>query len=218
MPGKSVKVAAAALLAAGALAACDGAPPKVGAAAVVGGDRITVTSLSQTVRDWREQFKKDPVANQMRANPNDPAQQMGADSGESDVRGALTLLVSFRVAEKLARQQGVAVPDGQTDQVALLMDQRGGAGSITLASGLPRDKARDLARFLATQKLVMERLGTDGGPQSPQAGRRWNELFRTTADGMHIKINPRYGTFDPAKGAIGPVAYRLSSPESGVGR
>ncbi len=220
MLGKSMKAAAAALLVAAALAGC-GDTPKVGTAAVVGGDRITVTSLSRTVRDWRAQFKTDPVANQMRANPNDPAEQMGAEAGESDVRGALTLLLNFRVADRLAREQGVQVSDGQTDQVVGLLNQQGGAASITLASGLPRSRTRDLARYLATQRLLMTRLGADGNPQSPQtqqAAQRWSQLFRGAADGMHIEINPRYGTFDAARGTVGPVAYRLSSPESGVDR
>ncbi|MFD0685130.1 hypothetical protein [Actinomadura fibrosa] len=218
--GRPVRITAAALAAAGALAGCGG-DRQVGTAALVGGDRITVTTLSQTVRDWRSQFAKDSVANQMRSNPNDPTGQIGADSGESDVRGALTLLVNFRVAARMARDQGVAVQESQTDAIVSLLDQRGGSGSFTLASGLPRERTRDVARFLATQQLVMRRFGADGNPQSPQtaqAGQNWNQLFRTTADRMHIKINPRYGTFDPARGDIGPVAYRLSSPETGVER
>ncbi|WP_067455944.1 hypothetical protein [Actinomadura macra] len=221
MLGKSVKVAVAALVAAGALAGCSGGTAKAGTAAVVGDDRITVTSLSQTVRDWREQFKDDPMANRMRAGSVDPAEGMGEDSGESDLRDALTLLVNFHVAAKMAASEGVAVPDGRTDEAVDLLNQKGGAESITLASGLPRDKTRDLARFLATQRLVMQRLGADGNPQSLQtavAGKRWNDLFRSTADGLHIEVNPRYGTFDPVKGNVGPVLYRLSTPESGIDR
>ena len=87
MLGKSVKLAAAVLVAAGALAGCSGGSAKAGTAAVVGDDRITVTSLSQTVRDWRRQFKNDPVANRMRAGSTNPAEEMGADAGESDQIG-----------------------------------------------------------------------------------------------------------------------------------
>ncbi|TDD67255.1 hypothetical protein [Actinomadura rubrisoli] len=216
-----MKAAVAVLVAAGALAGCGGSP-RVGTAALVGDDRITVTTLSQTVRDWRGQFRSDAAANQMRSNSNDPSEQVGAGSGEADMRGALTLLINFRVAEKMAAQQGVPVPDGQTDQVVEGLNKRpGGAASFTLASGLPREKARDVARFIATRQLVLRRLGADGNPASPataQAGQRWNALFRGTADRMHIKINPRYGTFDAVRGDVGPVGYRLSSPETGVGR
>ncbi|NDU74653.1 hypothetical protein GWI34_18765 [Actinomadura sp. DSM 109109] len=218
MPGKSVKAAVAAVLAAAALAGCGGSP-KVGTAAVVGGDRITVTTLSQTVRDWREQFRSDPAANELRANPAGPALQVAGDS-ESDLQGALTLLINFKVAERVARRAGVEITGGRVDGALEALDHEGGAQSITLASGLPRAHARDLARLVATQQAVMERFGADLGnrlnPATEQAGRQWNELFQRTAAGMHIEVNPRYGRYDPAKFEIAPVVHRLSSPDSGT--
>ncbi len=221
MFGRSVKIAAAALVAAGALAGC-GDAPKPGTAAIVGDDRITVTSLSQTVRDWRTQFKNDALANRIRAGAAGQGDQLGTEAGESDLRMALTLLVNFQVVERLAKEQGVAVPDGRTDDVLREMNQQpGGATSITLASGLPGDRSRDLARFVATKRLLLERLGSDGNPQSPatmQAGQRYTQLIRGTAGRLHIEVNPRYGTFDPLRGNVGQVAYRLSSPESGLDR
>ncbi|RKS72059.1 hypothetical protein BZB76_4872 [Actinomadura pelletieri DSM 43383] len=213
VPGKSAKVVAVALVAAGALTGCGGSP-KVGAAAVVDDDRITVTTLSQTVRDWREQFRADPVANQLRANPGDPAQLAG--ESDSDVRGALTLLINFRVAEEAAERAGVKVTGTQVDQAVGLLDAdanrimgrpptvRGGAESITLASGLPRRYTRDLARLVATQIAVR------------QAGMQWPGLFRGTASAMDIDVNPRYGNYDPREVGVGPVRYRLSSPDSGI--
>ncbi|MFB4296078.1 hypothetical protein [Actinomadura sp. NTSP31] len=219
MPGKSLKVAVAAVVAAGALAGCGG-QTRVGSAAVVGGDRITVTSLDRTVRDWRGQFKDDPIANQIRANSGGLAPDLGGQDSETDMQGALSLLVNFRVADRVARRAGVSVPDGLADQTAALMDQRGGAASITLASGLPRSRARDLARFIATQTVVMQKFGADlDNAQSPltqRAAQQWGQLFQQTADGMHIEINPRFGRYDPAKVDIGPVVYKLSSAETGT--
>lgn len=219
MPGKSVKVVVAAVVAAGALAGCGG-QTRVGTAALVGGDRITVSSLDHTVRDWRGQFKDDPVANQIRANSSGLAPGLGDQESETDMQGALSLLMNFRVADRVARKAGVSVPDGLADRTTALMDQRGGAGSITLASGLPRSRARDLARFIATQTAVMQKFGADlNNAQSPltvQAAQQWGELFQRTADGMHIKINPRFGRYDAAKVDIGPVVYDLSSAETGT--
>ncbi|RFS84688.1 hypothetical protein D0T12_14215 [Actinomadura spongiicola] len=214
VPGKSAKIVAAALVATVALTGC-GSSPKVGAAALVDDDRITVTTLSQTVRDWREQFRADPVANQLRANPGDPAPQLAGES-DSDLRGALTLLINFRVAEEAAERAGVKVTGTQVDQAVALLDRdanrimgrpptvRGGAESITLASGLPRRHTRDLARLVATQMAVR------------QAGMRWAQLFRGTAGAMDIEVNPRYGGYDPREVGVGPVRYRLSSPDSGI--
>jgi hypothetical protein len=218
VPGKSVKAAVAAVLAAAALAGCGGSP-KVGTAALVGDDRITVSTLSQTVRDWREQFRADPAANELRANPAGPAPQLAGDS-ESDLQGALTLLINFRVADRVARRAGVEVTGGQVDGALQALDHQGGAQSITLASGLPRAHARDLARLVATQLAVMQRFGADLNnrlsPATQQAGRQWNELFQRTAAGMHIEVNPRYGHYDPAKFEVAPIVYRLSSPDSGI--
>lgn len=218
MPGKSVKAVVAVVLAAGALAGCGGSP-KVGTAALVGDDRITVTELSQTVRDWRTQFRADPAANELRANPAGPAPQLAGDS-ESDLQGALTLLINFKVADRVARKAGVTVTGGQVDTAVQALNQQGGAGSITLASGLPREHTRDLGRLVATQIAVMQRFGADLtnrlNPATQQAGRRWNELFQSTAGDMHIKVNPRYGSYDPGKLVVGPITYRLSSPDSGI--
>ncbi|TDD84869.1 hypothetical protein E1293_12100 [Actinomadura darangshiensis] len=213
-----MKAAVAVVLAAGALAGCGGSP-KVGTAALVGDDRITVTSLSQTVRDWRTQFRADPAANELRANPANPAPQVAGDS-ESDLQGALTLLINFKVARKVADRAGIEVTGGEVDGAVEALDHGGGAASITLASGLPREHARDLARLVATQAAVMQRFGADPNnrlnPANQRAGEQWNELFRRTADGMHIEVNPRYGHYDPAKFEIAPIAYRLSSPDSGI--
>ncbi|MEO3822419.1 hypothetical protein [Actinomadura sp. B10D3] len=218
MPGKSVKAAVAAVLAAVALAGCGGSP-KVGTAALVGDDRITVTTLSQTVRDWRTQFRADPAANELRANPADPAPQLAGDS-ESDLQDSLTLLINFRVAREVAKQAGVEITGSQVDGAVKALNDQGGAGSITLASGLPRAHTRDLARLVATQLVVMQRFGADLdnrlSPATQQAGRQWNELFQRTARSMDIEVNPRYGRYDPAKFEIAPLAYRLSSPDSGI--
>ncbi|TDC55424.1 hypothetical protein E1281_12505 [Actinomadura sp. KC345] len=216
--GKAVKVAVAAVVAAGALAGCGGTQ-KPGTAALVGDDRITVTELSQTVRDWREQFRTDPAANELRAGPQNPAPQLAADS-DSDVRGALTLLINFRVAAEVADEAGIEITGARVDETVGELNKEAGAASITLASGLPREQTRDLARLVATQVAIMERFGADRmNPMSPatqQAGQKWNELFRSTANGMEIEVNPRYGTYDPGKFQVGPVDHRLSNPDSGI--
>ena len=218
MPARSLKVLAAAALAVGALAGCGGTP-KVGTAAVVGGDRITVRTLDQTVRDWRAQFRKDPVANELRSNSPNPPPQLGGDS-DSDLRGALTALINFRVAERMADKAGATVNGADVDQAVWRLKQNGGAESNTLARGLPRAYTRDFARFLATRDAVLRKLGGDpANPLSPAtqlAGQRGNELALTTANGMDIEINQRYGEFDPKKLELGPVEYRLSSPDSGI--
>lgn len=218
MFGKSVKAALAAVVAAGALAGCGGTP-KAGTAALVGDDRITVNELSDTVREWREQFRSDPVANELRANPANPAPQLAPDS-ESDLRGALTLLINIRVADEVADEQGIEITGGRVDAAVANLSRDVPAESITLASGLPRERTRDLARLVATQAAVMERFGADlekgTDPATQRAGQQWNELFRRTARSMDIEVSPRYGVYDAGEFQVDPAEHDLSRPDPGV--
>ncbi|GGV14715.1 hypothetical protein GCM10010182_39230 [Actinomadura cremea] len=228
-PGKSVRgvpaVALAAVLTAGALAGCDAAP-KAGTAALVDGDRITVRTLGDTVQDWWGQLQRDPAAAQIWARD---AAGRGAGSGgapgavptepgEEDMRGTLNLLVSFRIADEAAERAGVTVSGGRTAEVVELLERRAGAETVTLASGLPRERSADFARFMAVQDALMRHYGADGVPQSPanmQATQRFLNLLVETAGALDVEVNPRYGTFDPQRVAIGPVANELSSPGTG---
>lgn len=218
MPGKSVKAAVAVVLAAGALAGCGGSP-KVGTAALVGDDRITTNELTRTVRDQEAQFKADPVAKNLLGNQQIRVPRFVPDD-EYGVRGSLMMLINLRVVDEAAKQAGVDVTGGQVDSMVEALNRGGGAGSITLLNALPRERTRDFARFLVTQPAVMQRLGADlENPLSPatqQAGQRWTELLRHTAEDMDIEVNPRYGTYDPGKVEVGPITYRLSSPDSGI--
>ncbi|RSN70670.1 MULTISPECIES: hypothetical protein [Actinomadura] len=225
MPGKSLRrvpaAALAAVLAAGALAGCDAAP-KAGTAALVDGDRITVRTLGDTVETWWGQLRRDPAAGQIWARSGNGAAQAGepgtapAEPGEADMRGALNLLVSFRIADEAAERAGVTVSGGRTAEIVDLLG-RGGASAetITLANGLPRERTRDFARFMAVQDALMRHFGADGVPQSPanmQATQRFQALLVETAGAMDVEINPRYGSFDPQRVAIGPLSEELSTP------
>lgn len=207
-------VALAAVLAAGALAGC-GAAPKAGSAALVDGERITVRTLSDTVQDWWGQLQGDQVALQVWARE---AGAPAAEPRDADLRNALNFLVAFRIADEAAEREGVAVTGGRTAEIAALLDRRGGAERITLASGLPRERAGDFTRFMAVQDVLMRHFGADDVPQSPanmRAAQRFLNLLAETAAEMDVEVNPRYGGFDPQQVAITPVSYELSSPGTG---
>ncbi|GLW62079.1 hypothetical protein Arub01_03230 [Actinomadura rubrobrunea] len=216
----AVKAAALAAAAAAVLAGCGGAPPKAGAAALIGDDRISTAALNGAVRDWQRQFRADPIANQMRAAPGGPDQQLAVELSESDMRGALTMLIKFRVADEVARRNRLAINEGAVDRTVGELDRRGGARSVTLAYGLPARYTRDLARYLTVQEQLATRLGADPadprGPRSTAAYRGVVDQFVRTAADMDIRVNPRFGSFDPRQVAIEPVRQRLSAPEPGT--
>ncbi|MFB4313027.1 hypothetical protein [Actinomadura sp. 21ATH] len=219
MPGRTIKVAAAALAAVATLAACGGGPVKMGAAALVGDERIATATLDQAVVDWRREFRADQRANQIRA-ANEPRGGGGEPLVQSDPRRALDMLVYFRIGDEVARRNGITVTGGQVDGLTGELDRRVGAASLTRAQGLPGRYAPDLARVSLVQQLLAQKLGATPGPAATQQNaivqQQIRQRFVETARSMKIKINPRFGTFDPSTITINAGTPRLSGTESGT--
>jgi hypothetical protein len=212
-PGGTIKVLAAVALAAAVLAGCGDGPPRAGAAAIVGGERIETSTVGQAVRDWQREFRTDQNANQLRALGRPPLL-------EPETRNALHLMVLVRIGDAAARAGGVQVSEGAVDAVVAAMNREGGAASITRAQGLPGRYSRDLARWVYVQSELLRRYGATADAASPQsvaANRQAVTLLRNEARRLDIKINPRYGTFDANRVTIGDLPDTLSRPESGIG-
>ncbi|MQY03988.1 hypothetical protein ACRB68_20350 [Actinomadura sp. RB68] len=214
-----MKAALAAAIAAAALTGCGGGPAQAGSAAVIDDQRITVSTLDAAVREWRAQFRASRGANDARANPGSADPRVAPPAVEGDLRGALSALVTFRIGDEVAKRAKVEVSDGDVDQIVAAMDRQRGARNTTLANGLPVRYTRDLARFFAIRELLVQRVAGGAPAESQQAAQARQVVglvMRKAAAGMKIKINPRFGTFDPAQVQIGPVAYQLSGTESGI--
>jgi hypothetical protein len=203
-----------------ALTAC-GAPVKMGAAAIVNDRRITTGKLDQTVVDWQKQFAKDPTAAQLQQQAQQQGQQLPADP-DSPPRSALAQLIGFDIWDEVARDQGVAITPTQVDGI---IAANGGQKSIddqTLAGGLPVSHARDLVRAFAIRSLLLERYGAVPNAQGQvdqtvlqQAQQKLAVVQTRAVRTLKIKVNPRYGKFDPNNG-LGAVAYGLSKSDPGL--
>jgi hypothetical protein len=216
--GRTMKAVAAAAVAAAALTGCGGGSLKVGSAALVGDDRITVSTLNGAVRDWQREFRADPMANRLRADPGSFG-QAAEPLSETDLRRALHLMVRFRIAGEVARRHGIPVSEGRVDQTVGEMNQEGGAASVVRAVGLPARYTRDVARLVAVEEDLGRRFGATDDPRSPQsmaAAPRVDAALTDTARRMRITINPRFGSFDTGRVTISPATARLSAPESGT--
>ncbi|XVQ12545.1 hypothetical protein ACQP1W_08295 [Spirillospora sp. CA-255316] len=220
MSGRTMKAVAAAAVAAAALTGCGGGSLKVGSAALVGDDRIAVSTLNGAVRDWQREFRADPMANRMRADPGSFGQGAAAEPlSETDLRRALHLMVRFRIAGEVARRNGIPVSEGRIDQAVNEMNQEGGAASVVRAVGLPARYTRDVARLVAVEEDLGRRFGATDDPRSPQsmaAAPRVDAVLTDTARRMKIKVNPRFGSFDTNRVTISPATARLSATESGT--
>jgi hypothetical protein len=192
----AVSIAAAALLLASpALTACGSGPAQPGAAAVVGGQKITVSLLQSKVNEVRAAQSKSPQAAQLIA------------AGGKLSTQTLSMLVQNSVIERAAADAGVTVSDGEVQQEhAAALQQFGGSEQALDAALLQQyDIAPTGAdSFFRTNVLVGKLIvslgfqpGSDGGQTAVV------HAISKTADELGVKINPRYGAWDSKKAIIG---------------
>lgn len=223
MFGKSLRIAVGALLAGAALTACG--PVKTGAAALVGGDRITIATLNAAVTQWSKELPKYPAAQQIvqqSQSQGGQGQQIPFDPA-SPQRSALYQLVDMRVWDEVARGDGVTITPGQVDA---FVAQNGGNATLdanVLAQGLPVKYDRGYARAVMLRQTLLQKYGVTNGnqpvdPQTQQAALK--KLFASYVGAgrrLKVDVNPRYGSFDFAHMSLRPVCPALSSPDSGTG-
>ena len=210
----------AAVAACGALTACG--PVKMGAAATIGDQRIATSRLDSVVADWRAEFARNPDAGQLQQQLQQQGQRVPADPA-SPVRSALYQLIEFRVWDEVARGKGITITPSQVDQA---ISANGGERVINanlLAAGLPSRYGRDFVRSALIMRTAAQQAGATLDPQAQvdprqqqAALRQLQQSYTGAAKTLDIKVNPRYGAYDPTQVGLAPVAYTLSKSESGT--
>lgn len=192
----AVSIAAAALLLASpALTACGSGPAQPGAAALVGDQKITVSTLQDKVNEVRAAQAASPQADQLIA------------AGGKLSTQTLSMLVQNTVIERAAADAGVTVSDGEVQQQhAAALQQFGGSEQALDAALLQQYDIVPAGAdsFFRTNALVGKLImslgfqpGSDGGQTAIV------DAIAKTADGLGVKINPRYGAWDSKKAIIG---------------
>lgn len=179
------------------LSGCGG-PTLLGSAAVVNGERISLSEIEGTIEAVRDQ--------QEAAGAADPPTQNAA---RNEVHRRVTGLVFAQAAREL----GVTVTDGELD--ARAAQERAAAGSeeafvrgFSLQNRItPEQVYSELRRALIVAKLT-EKVAKDAGVATDDSTvrDRLTAFLVQTAQNMDIKINPRYGAFDPVTGDIAEPA------------
>ncbi|MFE9452553.1 SurA N-terminal domain-containing protein [Streptomyces sp. NPDC006739] len=181
----SAAIAAAAPL----LTACgNGAHP--GAAAVVGGQRISVAQLQNRVDEVRQA--------QRAAVPDKAQYQQVLTSTSTLTRDTLHNMVLDQVLHRAAQDAGVSVSRKETQQLrARLEQQAGGAGGLETAwlqkYGIAPQRLDDNLRIQLEAQKLAARLGTDTSQPA-----FWKALS-TASQELHVDLNPRYGAWDVQK-------------------
>ncbi|MEU7425672.1 SurA N-terminal domain-containing protein [Streptomyces sp. NPDC048362] len=187
---RTALVLTAALAAAAPVLTACGNDAHPGTAAIVGGQRITVSQLESRV---------DEVRKAQRAEVSDETQYEQVVSSTGGLtRDTLHNMVLDRVLHRAARDEGVSVTRKEIQQMrAGLEQQAGGAKGLRTAwlqkYGIAPARLDDNLRLQLEAQKLAAKLGTDTA-QPPF----WKALSKASKE-LHVDLNPRYGAWDVQK-------------------
>ncbi|MEW2620635.1 SurA N-terminal domain-containing protein [Streptomyces sp. NPDC048106] len=187
---RTALVLTAAIAAAAPLLTACGHDAHPGAAAVVGGQRITVAQLQNRVDEIRDA--------QRAAVPDQGQYQQVLAETSSLTRDTLHNMVLDRVIHRAAQDEGVSVTRKDVQQLrAGLEQQAGGAKGLQTAwlqkYGIAPAHLDDNLRLQLEAQKLAARLGTDTTQPA-----FWKSLSQASQE-LRIDVNPRYGTWDVQK-------------------
>ncbi len=184
------------------LAGCS--PVKMGSAAIVGSQRITIATLTTEVTNLSQSVKRYPGTVQL--------------SQAQETQETLTWLVRFRINEELAQQAGITVSPGQAQQAlaqiyaaAKAGAQAQGISNVTLnlilvANGIPPNMVTEVGRYQAIDDQFI--LRANGGQQPTSTSAQTATTAKLTkarcvaAKALKIQVNPQFGQLDYTQYAI----------------
>ncbi|MGW1893180.1 SurA N-terminal domain-containing protein [Streptomyces sp. NPDC002004] len=192
-PSLTVSAAAVLLAAAPLLTACGGAAHP-GAAAVVGGQRITVAQLEGRVDEIRNA--------QRSAAPDDQQYAQAIAKSGGLTRTTLQTLVLDRVLHRAAGDAGVTTTPKELQEFRAGYERQAGGAKALEATWLqqynvaPGRLDESLRSELEARKLA-QRLGADMNTTAGSAV-FWKALAQASKK-LHVDLNPRYGAWDDEK-------------------
>ncbi|WP_340560904.1 SurA N-terminal domain-containing protein [Streptomyces sp. GSL17-111] len=181
-------LSAAALLLGGVplLAGC-GSEAHPGAAALVDGDRIEVSSVQARAEAVRDAQRADPNGGQL-------LEQTGPLS-----RYTLNYMLRERVVEETAARLGVDdLTRREVQQFRAEQEDARGGPEAYEAFMLQQTVAPDQIDKVLRMQLLIDRIAQElgVGPQTPNADEVLNAEFVETAEALDIDVNPRYGEWN----------------------
>ncbi|WP_329121689.1 SurA N-terminal domain-containing protein [Streptomyces sp. NBC_01465] len=188
----ALSVSAALLCAAPFLAAC-GSDAHPGAAAVVGGQRIEVSSVQAQVKDVR-------TAQSESANAADLVKNTGQLG-----RAKLHTLILDRVLDRAASEAGITVSRKEIQDVRKSWVQQAGSEAkveqtLLQQNGIAPSQVDDFAREQVLVGKLSSSLGVD--PTSQEGNKALTDALAEASKQLKIDVNPRYGTWDNQKVAL----------------
>jgi hypothetical protein len=197
-----------------ALVATGCSPVKMGAAAIVGNQRITIATLDTEVTSLSRAAKLYPDTVQL--SPVEETQQ------------TLTWLIRFKINDELARQAGITVTTAQAQKAlaeiysaAKSSAQAQGISNVTLglilvANGISPNLADEVGRYQAIDDQFV--LQANGGQEPTSTSAQAATTAQLTkarcqaAKALTIQVNPQFGQLNYNQMAIVAAPGSVSRP------
>jgi hypothetical protein len=182
------------------LAACS--PVKMGSAAIVGNQRITVSAVDSQVSNLK-----------VAAKPYGSSIQLTSAEMPTKV---LNWLIQFAIMDRVAATNGISVTDAQANAaLSSLGPQAAQAGfsnstELLVASGIPPQMFPQTGRWLAQMSAYQSKVNGGKQPSSQaEANNVTNAVNKaecTAASSLNIQVSPQFGRFNYAPTTFGVVA------------
>jgi hypothetical protein len=190
-----------------ALSACG--PVKMGSAAITGGQRLTVTTLSDQVT---------ALEHAVQAGKRSIPLQFPQSQAPQQVLG---WLLRFRIRDELAARNHVVVTAGESYQALHRLARQTGRTwpafvQLAVANGIAPDMLPELGRYEAIQNDMFIRLNGGTLPRTQAQVQVLSVQFShrecVAAKTLNIQVNPQYGQMDYATYSVIPAPATLSAP------
>ena len=187
------------------LAACS--PVQAGAAATVGSQRITVSSLDTQVSNLQEAAK--------------PYGSLPVTTAEMP-SAVLSWMIRFEVMDQVAAANGISVTDSQSqaalNSLSSVATQNGftSTAELLIGNGVPPQMFPQVGRWEAEQTAIEAK---ENGGKAPTTTAEQNAVSAAftkaqceTAKSLNIKVSPQFGRLDYTQYAVVPAPDTLSRP------
>jgi len=185
---------------------CAVTPVKMGSAAIVGNDRISLATLDTEAANLSQAAKKYPGV--VTLTPTQVTQ------------ATLTWLIRYQVQEELAVQAGITVSPAQ--EVAALNSavasakaaaEQQGLTNVTqelilAASGVPPSTSGELGRYEAITNMYLTRAGGD----TTAGTNKLDQAECQAAKALNIQVNPQFGQLDYSGLQVVSAPSSVSAP------
>jgi hypothetical protein len=210
-----IKASAIVAVAGLALAGCAVQPLKMGAAAIVGSNRISVATLGNQASNLSQAAARYPSIITL--------------TQTEATQATLTWLIRYQIQEELARQAGIYVSPAQASaalQSAVKMaeasyEQEGMTNPtqdfVLAYSGVPPSTSGELGRYFAISNMYLAmvnggKVPATGSSALTAADKKLTTATCQAAKTLNIQVNPQYGVLDYTELAVVTAPSSVTRP------